>query len=608
MESVDAATLRLYEEAKAATYTEIFEEEIASLMDADVLLQEEDTEVASILADRSGLHSGKDSIVIKPSEFTEFAIKIAVAGGIDDFSFKNRPYLRPIYDTPSRRVLLKCGRQVEKSTMLGNICLTYTALNPAFKALFVSATAQQATVFSVDRIREVIEISPIIKSLTNTKLAQNVLFKQFNNRAQIRMRYAFLSADRVRGIPADLVQIDEIQDIYTQSIPIIEECASHSQWKMFRYSGTPKSMDNTIQIYWDQFSTQNEWVVPCERHGVPNDSSTWHWNILGERNIGKLGLICAKCGKPINCSHPLATWASMQPVTKQNEYRVAFEGYRIPQIMVPWIVNDAEAWRSVILKQSQYDRASFYNEVLGLSFDSGVRPLTRRDIESVCNENIHFNDVEKNAKKCGGQVFAGIDWGTGESASYTVLALGGYLGKGFQIFFLHRFTGPELDPPVQLDMIAKLLNAVNFTLVGSDYGGGFDRNHFLVQNFGPRKVWKYQYAARPNQKIVWQPKLGRFIVHRTEIMSDIFNAIKDNKIHLPNWEEFRSPYGEDMLNIFSEFNKQLRMVQYKVSPGKSDDTFHAILYCVVASMLLRRRPDIIIPMKDGDVNLLDISE
>lgn len=596
MEIVDATEARLYQEAQAGTYTELFEREVSELMDSEQeFLIEQEMEIEDVLSDSLFVRHSKDHVDVIPSEFTEFAIKLAVAGGIEDFNFEDRQYLKPIYDTASRRLLLKCGRQVEKSTMLGNICLTYASLNPAFKTIYVSATAQQATVFSVDRIREVIETSPIIAGLTNSKLAQNVFFKQFNNRSQIRMRYAFLSADRVRGIPADLVLIDEIQDILTQNIPIIEECASHSRWKLFRYSGTPKSMDNTIQVYWDQFSTQNEWVVPCDKCN--------NWNILGERNIGKKGLICAKCGGPINVNHPDAQWASQQPVTPSNEDRVAFEGYRIPQIMVPWIVNDEEAWKGILLKQSQYDRPSFYNEVLGLSYDSGVRPLTRKDVEDVCQEHIHMSDLEKNVEKCNGHVFAGIDYGTGENASFTVLALGGYMDKGFQIFFVHRFTGRELEPPIQMDMIARLLTKVNFSLAGTDYGGGFDRNHFLVQNFGPQKIWKYQYAARPNQKVVWQPKLGRFVVHRTEIMSDIFNAVKDKKILLPNWDEFRDPYAADLLNIFSEVNQQLRMVQYKVSPGKSDDTFHAILYCFLASMLVRRRPDVIVPMKEGDVDI-----
>jgi len=534
---------------------------------------------------------------ITPSEFTEFAIRIPVKGDLERFSFEGREYLREIYDTPARRILMKCGRQTEKSTTLGNKCLAYCGINGNFNVLYVSATAQQAQVFSVDRIKNVIETSPEFAHLVDRKLQQNVLFKQFKNRSNIRIRYAFLSADRVRGIPADKILIDEIQDIITDNIPVIEACAFHSDWKIFCYSGTPKSLDNTIEVYWADFSTQNEWVVPCEAcGGTSRRKDTWHWNILGSRNIGKKGLVCAKCKRSINPRHPDAQWSSRQPITKENRNRVSFEGYRIPQLMVPWV-----DWEEVLSARERFSTAQFNNEVLGLSYDSGVRPLTRAQIKSCCKEEIHFTDLEENARKCHGGVFAGIDWGTGEN-TYTVISLGGYMGGSFQIFFCHRFTGDDLEPRMQLDKIAKLLHAVRFRCCGADYGGGFDKNDWLMRNFGPTKFVKFQYAPNPSKKIYWQPKLGRYIAHRTEIMSDIFNALKRKQIWLPNWEEFVTPHGEDILNIFSEWNAQLRMLQYKVSPGKTDDTFHSILYCMLASMIGgKMRPDILVPVREGDV-------
>lgn len=489
------------------------------------------------------------------------------------------------------------GIVTHNSTTLGNKSLAYCAINVAFKVLYVSATAQQAQTFSVDRLKEPMATSKELSFIIDPKLNQNVFFKQFRNFSQIRIRYAFLSADRCRGISADLINIDELQDIATQNIPIIEQCASHSQYKLYCYSGTPKSFDNTIEHYWSNFSTQNEWVVPCDRHGLPKQPNTWHWNVLGVRNIGKDGLVCAKCSKPINPMHPNATWAALQPITDQNATRVTFNGYRINQLMVPWI-----DWRHDIVEKFEREgTAEFYNETLGLSYDSGQRPLTRITIESICKEEIHFNDVIKNAAKCSGGVFAGIDWGTGEQASYTVLSLGGYIGGTFQIFYVHRFVGEDLTPQLQLEKIAKLLISVSFKIAGADYGGGFDRNDWLMRNFGPMKFVKYQYSY-PKQKIKWQPKLCRYMVHKTEVMSDIFNAIKRKKISLPNWNEYADPYGNDLLNIYSEYSKQLHMIRYDVSHGKSDDAFHSLLYCLLASMLVHPRPDIIIPYREGDVS------
>jgi hypothetical protein len=537
---------------------------------------------------------------VSPSEFAETAIMIADKGDTHNFDFSERPYLVRIYDTSAVQTLLKCGRQVEKSTTLGNKMIGYSCLNNHFRSLFVAPSAEQSKVFSNDRVSDVINMSPLVQAYTNTSLTNAVFHKKFINFSQIRLRYAYLTADRVRGIPADLITVDELQDILVDNIPVIEECASHSDWKIFIYSGTPKSLDNTIEYYWANFSTQNEWMVPCEHHGTPKKPATWHWNVLDEDNIGKKGLVCDRCGSPINPYHPMAQWSSMNPQTEQNREKVTFEGYRIPQLMVPWIINDEDGWGEILQKQERYSRQKFYNEVLGISYDSGTRPITRGQLKACCRENVRLGDIEQFKRFAQGtDVFAGIDWGTGEG-TFTVISLGAYLGTGnFTIFWIHRFTGRELEPPIQLDRICQILTQYNVKIAGCDYGGGFDRNDHLIRAFGPQKILKYQY--NPQQKkgrIYWEPKLGRFAVHRTEVMSDVFNALIRKQIDLPAWDDFFEPYGQDILNIFSEKNERMRMIEYKHAPGTTDDSFHSILYCFLASMVRYPRPDIMAPRED----------
>jgi hypothetical protein len=73
-------------------------------------------------------------IGVSPSQFVEFAIRLPDKEQQKhvNFSFKKREYLKLPYDTPARRTLYKCGRQVEKSTLLGNKCLSTssTSLRP----------------------------------------------------------------------------------------------------------------------------------------------------------------------------------------------------------------------------------------------------------------------------------------------------------------------------------------------------------------------------------------------------------------------------------------------------------------------------------------------
>jgi hypothetical protein len=540
----------------------------------------------------------KEVVAITPSVFTEFAIKVPnkETQTFVPFSFSNRRYLRQIYDTPNKRTLLKCGRQVEKSTLLGNKLLSYSCIQTALNSLYVSPTNMQTKVFSQDRLKEPIETSDYLKTWTTTKLSDNVFLKKFINRSQITLRYSYLNADRVRGIPADVICLDELQDLLTDNIPVIEQCASHSHLKIFMYSGTPKSLDNTIEYYWAAYSTQNEWVVPCHRHTIktPNGITRQHWNILSEDHIGLKSLICDKCGQPINAQDEMAQWAALNPdIIKQ--IPKPYEGYRIPQLMVPWV-----PYEEIIQNQKTYSRPRFYNEVLGLSYDSGTRPLTRQDVIDNCDDRIRldpsYQESVRNFLSGAYPVYAGIDWGTGEN-TYTVLSLGTYMQDGrFTIFYIHRFEGRETEPQIQLEEIEKLIVQYRVQLVGCDYGGGFWPNDNLIHKFGWQRVVKYQYST-PSDKVRWDDGLKRFLVHRTEVMSDIFNAIKRRDVfRFPNWDQFQNPYASDCLTNFSEYSEQLRMNVYKKSPNCTDDAFHSILLCFIVSMIRHPRPDIVSPM------------
>lgn len=544
-----------------------------------------------------------EQIKATPSEFVSWAVRIPISGGLEHFDFSNRRYLRAIYDTPAKRRILMAGRQVEKSTLLGNSCLAYCGMNPFFRALYVSPSNQQTKVFSRDRIKEPMEISPVLKNFTNSRMLLNVLEKKFVNQSQITLRFAFLNADRCRGIPADYVIIDEFQDISLDNIPVIEECASHSSFKVFTYAGTPKSLDNAIQHYWTRFSTQNEWVVPCERHGTPKNKGSWHWNILNEANIGKKSLICDKCGEEITARHPDCQWVALNPKPRVEK---PFEGYRIPQLMVPWI-----EWDDIKDKQRKYSRAKFYNEVLGRSYDSGTRPLTRTDMMKNCRDDLSMAFYMDHAKWSQQYpVFMGIDWGTGEG-TYTVITLGGYFPyekDKFTFFYFHRCEGIESEPRVQLEIIKRLIAEFNVRFVGVDYGGGFWPNDELVRDFGAEKIKKYQWVGNQKRKMVFEPSLGvpRFLCHRTEIMSDMFNAIKRGDVfRYPRWEEFEDPYAADFLNIFSEYNEKRQQNVFKHAAGCPDDSFHSSVYCFLASYFYKVRPDVILPQKEVDRNHYD---
>lgn len=516
------------------------------------------------------------------------------------------------------------GFITHNSTLLGNKCLAYMSLVPNLTILYVSPTNPQTKQFSNDRLTAPILLSPALKAFNSTATANNVFYKRFVNGSQIVLRHAYMNADRTRGISADVLLIDEIQDIISHHLPVIEECTSHSPFQLFSYSGTPKSMDNPIEFYWRRFSTQNEWVVPCRRHRPPTagvvsrsaeqEKRWWYWNILSEDNIGRNGLVCDQCGQPIYPDDPDCTWAAMNPNPTINGEPVEtpFEGFHISQLMTPW--KQGKHWKELLNNQIKYPRQRWMNEVLGESFDSGSRPLCEDDVRRNCHESKSFGllnsyeEVEifltelrrKVAGMC--KVYVGIDWGGGGSSetSYTVIAMGAYLpgDNRFTIFYVHRFHGQESEPDPQLRRIFRLLDAVGFSVAFTDHGNGQWPNDLLKRKYGSDRIYEVQYSA-PSKWLVWDPGMYRYLVHRTFLMSRVFSAIKRGGVFcFPHWEMFKEPYAQDMLSIFSEYNETTRMTQYSKAPDSSDDTFHAVALCFLGSQADKPRPDVFFPDSD----------
>jgi len=534
-------------------------------------------------------------VKMTPSTWVEHFVRIKDGdrGVIKKMDFEERRYLRRIYDSKSPRKLLLTSRQTEKSTTVGNKILANCGMNPGFESLFVSPSAMQTKVFSSARLHDIIDISPLVKSLTHKELTMNILEKVFVNRSKIYLRYAFLNADRIRGLSVNAIFADEIQDLLQETMPVIEETASHRQNPVYVYSGTPKSFDNTIEHYWSKASTQSEWCIPCEHHGTPNKPSTWHWNILGPNNLGKTGPVCDRCGNPLNPEHPMAQWVEMNPGAE-------FEGFRICRLMVPWYFKSQDKWKEILLARERYNMAQFMNEVLAISYDSGVKPISRAEVIRACDSNYHMDEDAVAALGTSHTLYGGVDWGTGESASYSLFTVGGYVrgDSGFQVVYSQRFDGPLADPELQVAEISRLVRKFRLKYLGCDYGMGFMQNKKLISTFGPKRVHQFQYAPRAPRKLIYRGALHRFIAFRTPLMSDLFNAIKAMKVRLPAWEVYKSPYADDILSIKSEYSETMRMIKYDKPRGIPDDTFHSILYCLMVSMFDHQRPDIIAPIRE----------
>lgn len=491
------------------------------------------------------------------------------------FDFTGRNYLKQIYNMNHPHKLLKTGRQVEKSTMLGNEFIVNSIVIPYFKSLYVSPSHDQTRTFSNQKLKPWIDDSPTIqKYFQSSAVSKQVFEKSFTNGSIGFLRSAFLNADRTRGISSDQLFLDEIQDILISNVPVIVETLSHSAygWKIF--AGTPKTLENTIEQYW-QLSSQCEWLVPCTRH------TPTHWNFLDIPNIGKHGPICNACGKPINPAE--GRWISFDSSRD-------IMGFRISQIMVPWMYQNQNKWKELVWKLENFSKAQFYNEVLGISYDSSTKPISRTDIISVCNPKYPYRHKPDTWTRAV-EVFAGVDWGEGtdgsersekgklKPASYTVLVLGTYVDPThFHIFYYRRFTGREAHPEVCLPEIIETIKRYRAIAVGADWGHGWGVNSRLEVALGERRVMQFQHVGNQKARKKYDDIANKIQLSRTEVMTDFINDIKDGKIILPPWEEIKG-LTEDWEHIYAEYNEQTRMMKYDHKLSEPDDGLHATIYC-----------------------------
>jgi hypothetical protein len=536
---------------------------------------------------------------MSPREFTEFAIN--VRGKPIDLEL--RPWLHAIYDQPfavqpngrfRRKILLVFGRQSEKSTTIGNMFLSMANIVGHLRLLYVSASDVQMREFSDERLRSPTNDSPrlsrLARGLDGKSETQNVQTKRWKNQSKIILRSVYRSADRVRGISADVLGCDELQDIYTDTLPIIGETQFASDLEggpITMYAGTPKTFENALEYHWSRLSTQNEWAIKCR--------GCRHWNVIEIENIGPTGLICTKCSGPLD---PLkdGRWVRF------GKEDAVWEGYRVPQPVVLYAHKHKPAvfeakWDDLLTKRDHISRSKFLNESMARSYDSGTKPVSYTEVRRCSLDGRKMvlpDDVTRHIQST--NTWAGIDWGTGDG-SYTVLSIWYYDAEGrFSLLYAKRYQGFEADPDYSIGDIIQTLRRYHVTRIGVDWGFGFHANPQITRVFGANKVMAYQHSGRQKAFVSWDKVGMHHTTHRTRALGTIFTLIKrgpvSGGIAFPSWDQMED-FAADILSVYQEHNERAGELVYDHPVGVPDDFLHTAVYAFLVSLFDVRRQDVI---------------
>lgn len=496
---------------------------------------------------------------------TDFIQKIIKLDG-EDWRLKNRPYIFPIINSNFKRNLILAARQTEKSTSLSGILLAKACLNPNFNLLYVAPTAKQVGVFSRKKIDEAFEVSKLLKkNFYPGARGFNVEEKKLKNYSTLYFRSVFHSADSARGITAHVQAHDEFQDLPQDAIPVLEACSMKKKNAQFFYTGTPKTFDNPIHTKFE-ISSANEWHVKCLHCG--------HWNRLSIENVllDKPGLWCKKCQRDINSL--FGCWVQ----ARQSE----IEGFRLPSIILP---ADEIDWKDVYFKMRNYSTGALMNEVFGESYDSGSKPITRDQLINACDVNRHMWEVPPDSHRHM-RFFAGIDWGMGESG-FTILTIGYHDTETnkFKITYVKRYVGREAEPENVVALIAKKLIEYRAFIVGADWGFGIGFNGPLKKLLSSEFTYVTYRHSVIKKFIAYDEHGETYVTNRTEVMTEMFNKLKNEFVQPFNWNEFEE-FGKDYLNVNAEYSDALHQVKYVHT--LPDDCCHSGIYALLSWMIVTK--------------------
>jgi hypothetical protein len=486
------------------------------------------------------------------------------------FSLDDFPFYRPIYNGNFPMLLMKCGRQVAKSTTGSNLIITDSIGNDFFKTLYVAPSMNQAFEFSNQRLQKMISYSGFVShEYTSPQTSSSVRRKEFTNGSVANIAYALDDPDRIRGISSDRNVYDEVQDIiFDAVVPVVNECMANSDYGWVFYAGTPKSMENNIELLWQQ-SSQDEWCIPCE------GCNKWNFVDNGD-SIGKRGIICVKCGKYLNTRHPNAQWISLNPGAE-------VRGFHISQLILPKNNEpnkhgEYARWNRILYKYETYPESRFKNEVLGISDALGTRLVSRSELFGLCrNYNISREpdpEIFKHVSFC----VAGIDWSGGGSSTFTsrtVVHIWGVLPDGrLKTMFYHVFqTGNAAE---DVSAVIDICQKYNCQMIVGDAGVGAVPNSMLLNALGRHRVVQAQYGALSSM-FKWNKK-DRYLVDRTSAIDTMMMHYKRGKFVFCNARQMEQAI-DDILAEYEEVTKRGdgRKI-WTHSPLVPDDCLHAQLF------------------------------
>ncbi len=517
----------------------------------------------------------------------------------EPYTLDNHFPFEPFFKTRMiHRLILKCGRQVSKSTSLASQGIVSSNCIPYFNTLYVTPLFEMIRRFSSNYMAGFIRESPIKRLMVDSHTTQNVLQRGFKNESKMFFSFAFQNCDRTRGLNTSKNSFDEVQDLDPSFIPIINETMSGSKYGgIEQHTGTPKTLNGTLEKLWLD-SSRAEWHIFCRSCGYENIPSLEHdlTRMTGpdhvDREVSEAypGLVCARerCSRPV---YPRdGHWIHHSP-----ELLNIAEGYHVPQQIMPMHYADPEKWGVLLGKRAGFGLttdAMYWNEVCGESYDEGARLITQTELKRACTNRP--NNLSYAAGHIGDYIHRviSVDWGGGgqKEVSFTVAAVLGMKANGdIDVLYAWRSRTPH-DHNAECREIFRIMATWHCTHLVHDYNGAGDARETIIVNAGypARRIIPMVYlragAGALMRRKAYNPKTGQrlhYQLDKARSLVQCCNLIRFGKIKFFRWDgATTSPLISDFLSLTEDMvDSRLGSDVYTIIRDEQagpDDFAHAV--------------------------------
>lgn len=509
-------------------------------------------------------------------DFLTWAARVPEPKGPLDF--ERFPFQPEMY-----RALGDCKEGVvQKSTQVGvsAFLVRWTMYWPDTRgvtALYVFPKNKQMYDFSDTRVKPLIEGSEYLTSRMPHGSVRNKGLKKVGI-GHVYYRGSESKHD-LQSVDADLVALDEYDDLSPGNIPDAERRISGSQLGLIRRVGVPTTPEWGIARAYT-LSDRRRWFVECEHCGEWQHIDFWkniEIELDDQREVKTATRVCRHCRKPIDVSK--GEWVAEYPERDT-------PGFHVSRLIVPG------ADMKTIARASREKDAGkvevFHNKDLGLPISNATGGLDRETIAAAVSaaEERYGGPVPQLRGYAGDSlVTMGVDVASARNLNVRISE---HLDSLYQPG--HKKRALHIGEVESFDELAKLMSRYNVTIACIDHMPDYRLAMGFAERFAGR-AYTVHYANGQLEPLVLDTESRRVSVLRVPVIDATIEVMRAQRNLLPG--ELPSDYVDHMVanrrkNEKDQFGRET--VRYEASGP--DDYFQAEVYDLVATEVLKIRLEV----------------